>query len=159
MLADNCPFELIKPEPVDDTRRKDRFASFEIPIDPNDADGTKLTFEHRKLFSTDPEDILSFIEQFDKLVEDMEIPEGAPRFRIFKSLCAGDPKKKWGVVVTQHAQNQNQANFETCIKMFLRQYMDHEISLDTKKWLQKVKKPMDMKVQTFGSHSPDQRFD
>ena len=69
---------------------------------------------------------------------------------MFKTLCTGDPKKKWGVVVAQHAANaQNQANFETCIEMFLRQYMDREISLDTKKWLMKVKKPKDMKVQTF----------
>ena len=43
MSAENCPFELVKPEPDDDNRRKDRFASFEIPIDANDPDGAKLT--------------------------------------------------------------------------------------------------------------------
>ena len=55
MSAENCPFQIIRPKREDrDEKRKDRFASFEIPLDPNDEDGIKATHEFRKLDSTDP---------------------------------------------------------------------------------------------------------
>jgi hypothetical protein len=46
------------------------------------------------LDSTNPEDVLLFIENFDELVDTLETDEGAPRFKLIKALLAGDPAKK-----------------------------------------------------------------
>jgi hypothetical protein len=76
----------------------------------------------------------------------LETDEGAPRFKLIKALLAGDPAKKWKTILNEVGLR-NQNAFEQCIENLLLTYMDQEISLDTKDWLQNVKKPRNMKVQ------------
>jgi hypothetical protein len=88
------------------------------------------------------------VETFDDLVDTLETDEGAPRFTLIKALLTGDPLKKWRNILNEIA-GRRQTDYENCIEKLLLSYMDQEISLDTKDWLQNVKKPRNMKVQDF----------
>lgn len=149
MSAENCPFEIIREDDKEDTRNRknDRYVSFEIKIGEED-DAPTVSQEFKKLDSTNPEDVLLFIEHFDDLVDTLETEEGAPRFKLIKALLAGDPAKKWKNILNE-VTDRNQRGFENCIEKLLLSYMDQEISLDTKDWLQSIKKPRNMKVQDF----------
>jgi hypothetical protein len=149
MSAENCPFEIIRSDEKDvsSEKKKDKYVSFEVKLGDGEDDPT-VSQEFRRLDSTNPEDVLLFIENFDELVDTLETDEGAPRFKLIKALLAGDPAKKWKTILNEvGARNQNA--FEQCIEKLLLSYMDQEISLDTKDWLQNVKKPRNMKVQDF----------
>jgi hypothetical protein len=61
---------------------------------------------------------------------------------------AGDPAKQW-IVITNDTPDCDQDSLVTCLEQLALVYMDRDISLDTKEWLQQVKKPRSMTVQTF----------
>jgi hypothetical protein len=114
MSAEKCPFEIEpKKESSSDTYRKDRFVSFDVPIDPDDPDGLKASHEFRRLDSPDPEDVLVFIETLYAAVETLGVADGEPCFRLVKSLLAGDPAKQW-VTIKKHL-----TTLTTKIKNFL----------------------------------------
>ncbi len=82
--------------------------------------------------STNPEDVLLFIENFDELVDTLETDEGAPRFKLIKALLAGDPAKKWKTILNEvGARNQNA--FEKCIENYY-----HLIWIKRFHWIQKI---------------------
>ena len=73
MSAEDCPFELIRPDDDDvDVEKKDSFVSFKMLIDPNDAEGQKTTLNVKKLNSSDPEDVLNHLQTFEHLVEQLD---------------------------------------------------------------------------------------
>jgi len=105
MSAADCPISVIRPDPVDDDKKSDSFVKFKVPIDPNDADGLKSTIQFRKLNSDDPEDILLFFRNYNKLVEDLETPEGEPRFRLFNLVLGPDAQADWATVLKEIDDN------------------------------------------------------
>jgi transposase InsO family protein len=149
MAAENCPFKVEpRSESDSDTRRKDRFVSFDVPLDPAEPDGLKATHEFRRLDNTEPEDVLTFCETIAQAVITLDLDEGEPRFRLVQALLAGDPAKQW-IVITNDEQNRDQDAFASCLEKLTLVYMDRDISLDTKEWLQQIKKPRQMTVQAF----------
>lgn len=149
MSAENCPFEIIRTDEKDKNRskHKDGYVTFEIKIGTSE-DAATVSQEFKKLFSTNPEDVLIFIENFDDLVDILATAENSSWFSLIKALLSGDPAKKWRNILNE-VPERNQRGFEKCIEKLLLSYMDQEISLDTKDWLQQVKKPKTMKVQDF----------
>ena len=151
MSAHNAPFK-INPVADDDESKKDHFVSFELPIDPLDPEGLKVTRKFHVLNSIQPEDVLFFISRFDDLVGDLDINPGLPRFRFMPSPLGHDLKKKWSTIVDRIAPGEaarTQDNFKTCIEQFLLSFMDSDISLDLKEFIRQVTKPRNMTVQTF----------
>jgi hypothetical protein len=61
---------------------------------------------------------------------------------------AGDPAKQWTAITTAEAA-WDQDSYKKCLEELLLVYMDRDMSLDTKEWLQQVKKPRDVTVQIF----------
>ena len=153
MSAENCPLKIFPKEiSSEEAKRKDKYVSFDIPVDPNTPDGLKATHEFRRLDQTDAESVLSFIEKMDELIINLDIAEGSPRFRIIRTLLGGDAAKKWNTIaagIAPQVADQTQPNFKACIEKFLLTYMDREISIDTKEWFQVLKKPKSMTVQGF----------
>jgi hypothetical protein len=78
----------------------------------------------------------------------LAVAEGEPCFWLVQALLSADPAKQWIVITTAEA-TRNQDAFAGCLEALKLVYMDRDISLDTKEWLQQVKKPHDMSVQAF----------
>ena len=153
MSAANCPFKIRLPKEDPDAKiNKDKFVSFEVPIDPANPNGLTVTQKFKILDSSDVEEVLFFWSRLDDLILTLNIPQGIPHFRLMPALLGHDNKKHWGEIV-QHlapqAANQVQATFERCVEEFLLVYMDRDISLDIKEWIRQVKKPRDMEVTEF----------
>jgi len=149
MSAEDCPFQLVRLEVDDDTSKSDLYIKFEIPIDPNDADGLKSNVQFRKLNSDDPEDIMTHIQSFDALVSDLDTDEGEPRFRLFKLCLAPNAQKTWASVLDEIGPDRDQVDFEHAIEVFLLKKMERDFALNTKEWLNQIKKPKSMTVKKF----------
>ena len=70
MAARKCPFELLRSTDQPDESKKDAFASFEVPLNPDDPDNTVTI--HKKVLclqSIDPEDTLILIREFNRLAD------------------------------------------------------------------------------------------
>jgi hypothetical protein len=150
MSSANCPFSIFpKKEDLDSIRRKDRYITINIPLNPSDPNSQKITHEYHKLNSTEVEDILEFFSVFDDVVKTLALSEGSQRFRLIPAMMAHDPQKKWFDIVANHGTNQTQVELENCIERFLLLFMEEDISLDIKEWMSEVKKPRSMSVQDF----------
>jgi hypothetical protein len=84
---------------VTHSKKEDRFIRFEIPIDPNDADGLKSNIYFHKLCSNEPEDLLTYLRNFDKLITDLETAEGPKRFQLFNLTLSPDSQNEWATVL------------------------------------------------------------
>ena len=146
MAAENCPFHILKKE-IQDEKKKDQFVSFDYIIDPDNAD-LKTTVKIKKLSSNDVEEILCFFKEFDDLVDELEIGEGPPRFRLIKRLLSGNIKQHW-LNKKEEYEDDDEVVFAAVRQDFLRSKMDDEISLDTKEWLKNIHKPRSMTVAEF----------
>jgi hypothetical protein len=136
MAAENCPFKIEPKTKVDsDTRCKDCFVSFDVPLDPAAQNPLMATHEFRRLDSTEPEEVLNFVETTVQAVNILNIAEGGPHFRLAQVLLAGDPAKLWTAITTAEAAR-DQDSYKKCLEELLLVYMDQDISLDTKEWLQ-----------------------
>jgi hypothetical protein len=150
MSSANCPFSIFpRKESPETMRKKDRYVSINIPLDPSDPSSQKITHEYNKLYSTEVEDILEFFSTFDDIVNTLSLPEGLQRFRLIPALMGNDAQKKWLDVVNTNGKNQTQQELVDCIERFLLLYMEEDISLDIKEWMSEVKKPRNMSVQDF----------
>ena len=139
MSAANCPFSIFpKKEDPDSMRRKDRYVSIDIPLDPNDPNSQKITHEYPKLNSTEVEEVLEFFSTFDDIVKTLALPRGLQRFRLIPAMMGHDAQKKWLDIVTNHATNQMQEELKICIERFLLLFMEEDISLDIKEWMSEV---------------------
>ena len=98
MSKNNCLFHLKCLERSYDDIHKDRFISFLVPVDPYEPAGLNTKEEIRKLEGTDPEEILSFIRMFNTKVDDQEIAEDRPRFRLFERLLRDDLKQERNMI-------------------------------------------------------------
>ena len=115
MSSSNCPFSIFpKKEDPDLSRRKDKFISIDIPLDPSDPNSQKISHEYRKLNSTDIEDVLEFFSTFDDIVSTLALPEGPQRFRLIPAMMGHDAQKKWMDIVTSNANNFTQQELEEC---------------------------------------------
>eukprot|EP00957_Ditylum_brightwellii_P146469 11151705-Ditylum_brightwellii.AAC.1 len=85
MSANKCPFKLNSTFP-DDTHRKDLYTSFDIRLDPADANSLTALHSMRKLDTNNVERILMFIQSFNDIVAKAAIPEGGQRWTLFESL-------------------------------------------------------------------------
>jgi hypothetical protein len=131
MSSANCPFSIFpKKEDPDSMRRKDRYVSIGIPLDPNDPNSQKITHEYPKLNSTEVEAVLEFFSTFDDILKTLALPRGLQRFRLIPAMIGHDAQKKWLDIVTNHATNQTQEKLEDCIERFLLLFMEEDISLD-----------------------------
>mmetsp|Transcript_7537 Transcript_7537/g.9690 ORF Transcript_7537/g.9690 Transcript_7537/m.9690 type:complete len:95 (-) Transcript_7537:680-964(-) len=85
MSAENCPLKLIR-ETHNFEREKHHYLELDMPLDPNNPNGLKVSNKFKKLIHTDAESVLEFIIEYDGIVEDLNIPEGVARFRLFEAL-------------------------------------------------------------------------
>ena len=77
MAAENCPFTVEpKAESESDSRRKDRFVSFDVPLNPGERIGLKATHKFRRLDNTEPEDVLTFFKTVALAIVTLNIGEG-----------------------------------------------------------------------------------
>ena len=152
MSANNCPFNIKGTEYNYEESRKDRFVSFLVPLHIDDTDGLTTKEEVRKLERTESEDILSFLRMFRLKVADLKLKEGLPRFRLFERLLGDNVKQEW---MTEKENNNemtvDQDMFDKCIIEFSLRFMSQDISLDTKEWIDELKKSRDFSVQKFFS--------
>ena len=83
-------------------------------------------------------------------VADLKLKEGLPRFRLFERLLGDNAKQEW---MTEKENNNemtvDQDMFDTCIIEFLLRFMSQDISLDTKEWIDELKKSREFSVQKF----------
>ena len=146
MSAANASFDIIHiEENLNNTK-------FEVPTDPKDTNGLKVTTKFLILESSNAEDVLYFVSRFDDLVLSLNVPEGLGRYRLLPTLLGHDHKKTWTEIVDRIAsddKDKTQDNFETIIEEFLLTKMDPEISLDLKEWLRTIKKPRSMSIAEF----------
>ena len=150
MSSANCPFSIFpKKEDTDSIRRKDRYITIDIPLDPSNPNSQKITHEYLKLNSTEIEEVLEFFSTFDDIVKTLALPSGPQRFRLIPAMMGHDAQKKWFDIVTNYASNQSQEELENCIERFLLLFMEEDVSLDIKEWMSEVKKPRSMTVQDF----------
>jgi len=81
MSAANCPLSIFpKKEDTDHARRRERYFTINIPLDPSDPNSEKISHEYLKLNSTEVEDILEFFSTFDDVVKNLAIPRGPQQF-------------------------------------------------------------------------------
>ena len=71
-------------------KKDDSYVKFEIPIDPEDPNGLKSTMQFMKLSSDEPEDVLTHLRTFNKLVTDLDTEEGPAMFRLFNLTLTSD---------------------------------------------------------------------
>jgi hypothetical protein len=94
MSSANFPLSIFpKKDDPDLIRRKDRYVSIDIPLDPNDPSLQKITHKYNKLFSTEVEDILEFFSTFDDIVKTLALPQGPQRFRLIPAMMGHDAQK------------------------------------------------------------------
>ena len=151
MSANNAPFEII-PSTDDKEKKKDQYISFDVPLDPVNPDGLKVTNKFAILNSVQVEDVFYFLSRVDDLIISLNIPAGAAKFRLMPTLLGHNLKKSWADIVDRivpNAADFNQNNFEIYIEEFLLVYMDHDISLDLKEFIHEAHKPRNMSVPTF----------
>jgi hypothetical protein len=150
MSSANFPFSIFpKKEDPESFKRKDKYVTIDIPLDPSDPHSQKITHEYQKLISTEIEEVLEFFSTFDDIVKTLALPRGLQRFRLIPAMMGHDAQKKWLDIVINHATNQSQEELENCIEKFLLLFMEEDISLDIKEWMSEIKKPRNMSVQDF----------
>ena len=93
MSAANAPFDILHIEENLNNNKKDKFVSFEVPIDPKDTNGLKVTTKFLILESSNAEDVLYFFFRFDELILSLNVPEGLGRYRLLPTLLGHDHKK------------------------------------------------------------------
>jgi len=92
MSAENCPLKLIR-ETHNFEREKYHYLELDMPLDPNNANGLKVSNKYKKLIHTDAESILEFIVKYDGIVEDLNIAEGVAKFWLFEALIHSNAAK------------------------------------------------------------------
>ena len=116
MSSSNCPFSIFpRKEDPESTRRKDRYISIDIPLDPSDPNSQKINHEYLKLNSTEVEDVLEFFSTFDDIVKTLNLPRGPQRFRLIPAMMGHNSQKKWLDIVANHAKSLSQEELEDCI--------------------------------------------
>ena len=68
MSAENCPLKLIR-ETHNFEREKYHYLELDMPLDPNNPNGLKVSNKYKKLIHTDAESVLEFIVEYDGIVE------------------------------------------------------------------------------------------
>ena len=136
MSVEDYPFTITHQEaPGDKKKSADSFIKFDIPIDPGDPDGLKSNMQFLKLNSDDPEDVLLFFRNFNKLVNDLETPEGEPRFCLFKLVLGLDAEADWDTVFEEIGDNCGQDKFVAAVDLFFLSKVERECDINTKEWL------------------------
>jgi hypothetical protein len=94
MSSANCPFSIFpKKEDPESTRKKDRYITIEIPLDPTDPNSQRISHEYQKLNSTEVEEVLEFFSTFDDIVTTLALPRGIQRFRLIPAMMGHDAQK------------------------------------------------------------------
>ena len=150
MSAEDCPFKIHREETQSDNIAKsDRFIKFEVPIDPNEADGIKSSIHFHKLYSDEPEDVLLFYRNYNKLVEDIGTEEGEARFRLFNLVLGPDAQSDWDTVLEEIGEGRTHDDFVDACEIFLLSKVDRDCAINTKEWLNQIRKPRAMTVRKF----------
>ena len=108
MSAEDCPFQIIKPDISEDDSFHSDVIKFEMLIGANDQGegGTKTTLTFPKLLSSDPEDVLYHYRTFDKLLSDLRIEDDDTEsmFGTF-ALCLGpNASLEWNDVLAEYEE-------------------------------------------------------
>jgi len=150
MSAEDCPFKIHREETQSDNIGKsDRFIKFEVSIDPNDANGIKSSIHFHKLYSDEPEDVLLFYRNYNKLVDDIRTEEGEARFRLFNLVLGPDAQSDWDTVLEEIGEGRTQDDFVDVCEAFLVSKVDRDCAINTKEWLNQIRKPRAMTVRKF----------
>ena len=150
MSAENCPFVIIRAVRSEEDLKSDQFVKFELPIDPDEADGLKSNIQFKKLDSDDPEDVLLHVRNFDKLVTDLGTAEGAPRFRLFSMTLSVDVEEDWSGIISEiDDADRDQEAFDQALADFVLTKVHRDCALDTKEWFNNIKKPRIWNVKKF----------
>ena len=149
MSAEDCPFQIVRPERSDEDLKSNTYVKFEILIDPNNPDGLKSTVQFLKLNSDHPEDVLNHFCQFDKLVTDTGTAEGEARFRLFSLTLSPDAQSDWNDVLAERGDARDQDAFDNAKEAFLLTKVERDCAINTKEWLNNIKKPRSMTVKSF----------
>jgi len=150
MSAEDCPFKIHREETQSDNIAKsDRFIKFEVPIDPNEPDGIKSSIHFHKLYSDEPEDVLLFYRNYNKLVDDIGTEEGEARFRLFNLVLGPDAQSDWDTVLEEIGEGRTHDDFVDACETFLLSKVDRDCAVNTKEWLNQIRKPRSMTVRKF----------
>ena len=101
-----CPFP-INPPKEDEFGDKDRFISFKQPINPNNANGIKLTHKAKVCESTFIEDILQHELQFSQLQLQMNLNNITDRKAVYEATLSPSLLTTWRQACTQAPVNAN----------------------------------------------------
>lgn len=160
MSARNCPFTIVKKANVDSEgeRTKSRYASVDVPADPNNANST-LTINHQfeKLNSTNEEEVLYFMvraqNMFNRLRLKNTVTDSTSKFNLTENFLEGTPLEDWIAAKTEvEEEDLNQdvyTRYHDVGKRWIAKYMSNMIRADTKEWLNCQRKPQEWKVQQF----------
>jgi hypothetical protein len=87
MSSANCPFSIFpqKEEP-ESFKRKDKYVTINITLNPSDPHSQKITYEYQKLTSTKIEEALEFFSTFDDIVKTLALPRGLQQFRLIPAM-------------------------------------------------------------------------
>ena len=130
-------------------KKDDSYVKFEIPIDPEDPNGLKSTMQFMKLSSDEPEDVLTHLRTFNKLVTDLDTEEGPAMFRLFNLTLTSDMELDWNTVLEEIGDGREQEDFENAKELFLLSKVERDCALSTKEWLFQIRKPRTMTVKKF----------
>jgi len=129
MSTENWFLKLIR-ETHNFEREKYHYLELDMPLDPNNPNGLKVSNKYKKLIHTDAESVLEFIVEYNGIVEDLNIPDGVARFRLFEALIHSNAAKSaWSNIRDLHTEN-NQPTLELCIDLWTLKSMTRDISLE-----------------------------
>jgi len=153
-----CPFT-IQPETNDpDKETKDRYITFETPIDPTNQNSMKIKQSALVTIDSDPEAIIRHEVQFERLRTQLTLNDAAPRKAVYEATLGPELLIKWEDACVQAPVNcaafatLTLAEFNAGREQFVLKFMDRSIATNTKSWLNnQLKKPKSMTITDFTS--------
>ena len=79
----------------------------------------------------------------------METDEGEAHFRLFQLTLGPDAQSDWATVLEEIGDNRGQDEFLEALDTFLLSKVDRDCAVNTKEWLNQVRKRRSMTVKNF----------
>jgi len=83
------------------------------------------------------------------LVDDIGTEEGEARFRLFNLVLGPDAQSDWDTVLEEIGEGRTQDDFVDVCEAFLVSKVDRDCAINTKEWLNQIRKPRAMTVRKF----------
>lgn len=156
MSAKNCPFKIEKEVRSDvNEKPKSCYISIKVKLDKDDPNSMTIEHEVKKLDSTEVEDVLYFSKRVADTFERLGVKDddGAHKFMLIENFMEGTALQdflqvKQEFVDMDRTRDVNK-HFQDVGLFWVQKYTSKQIRLDTKEWLNQVKKPRTWTVQQF----------